>query len=240
MKGLAGRCMAYRHGGQSDALICKQKLMSKEFNNAFSMIADYEGDITKLFEGDKGGELPVLATRNLILFPGVVSPVLIGRTSSLNLINYLKETPDQAFAVFCQKAAEEDNPLKKEQLYEYGVHAKIIRVLEMPGQTGNVTVILQGLGRCKLTAINKTVPYLKGTVEIAPEKIPDEKDKEFMAAIEDLRNVTIEYVKKNDEIPDEAQFALQNINNAVILLNFICTSLPLTPKRKSSCSRPTF
>lgn len=67
------------------------------------MIADYEGDITKLFEGDKDGELPILATRNLILFPGVVSPVLIGRTSSLNLISYLKESPDKAFAVFCQK-----------------------------------------------------------------------------------------------------------------------------------------
>ena len=74
------------------------------------MIADYEGDITKLFEGNEDGELPLLATRNLVLFPGVVSPVLIGRTSSLNLINYLKETPEQAFAVFCQKNADEDNP----------------------------------------------------------------------------------------------------------------------------------
>ena len=44
------------------------------------MIADYEGDITKLFEGGENGEVPVLATRNLVLFPGVVSPVLIGRT----------------------------------------------------------------------------------------------------------------------------------------------------------------
>lgn len=50
------------------------KFMKKDINNAFSMIADYEGDITKLFEGSIDGELPVLATRNLILFPGVVSP----------------------------------------------------------------------------------------------------------------------------------------------------------------------
>ena len=58
------------------------------------MIADYEGDITKLFEGNEDGELPVLATRNLVLFPGVVSPVLIGRTASLNLVNYLKDRQD--------------------------------------------------------------------------------------------------------------------------------------------------
>ncbi len=206
--------------------------MKRETNSAFSMIADYEGDITKLFEGNQNGEVPVLATRNLVLFPGVVSPVLIGRTSSLNLVNHLKDKTDEAFAVFCQKNADEDNPARKEDLYEYGVYAKMIRALEMPGQQGNVTVILQGLGRCRLTEINGAQPFLKGTVEVAPEKIPDAKDKEFMAAIEDLRNLTIDYVKKNDEIPDEAQFALQNINNAVILLNFICTSLPFDAKEK--------
>ena len=196
------------------------------------MIADYEGDITKLFEGGADGDVPVLATRNLVLFPGVVSPVLIGRTSSLNLVNHLKDHPDEAFAVFCQKNADEDNPARKEDLYEYGVHAKMIRALEMPGQQGNVTVILQGLGRCRLTELKGAQPFLTGTVEVAPEKIPDVKDKEFMAAIEDLRNLTIDYVKKNDEIPDEAQFALQNINNAVILLNFVCTSLPFEAKEK--------
>ena len=206
--------------------------MNRNVNSAFSMIADYEGDITKLFEGNEDGELPVLATRKLVLFPGVVSPVLVGRTSSLNLVNHLKDKPDQAFAVFCQKDADEDTPSKKEALHEYGVHAKLIRVLEMPGQGNNVTVILQGLGRCKLTEIKSTSPFLKGVVEVAPERIPDEKDKEFVTAMEDLRNVTIDYVKKNDDIPDEAQFALQNINNAIILLNFICTSLPFDVSEK--------
>ena len=49
------------------------------------MIADYEGDIVKLFEGGNDGEYPILATRNLILFPAVVTPILIGRQQSLNL-----------------------------------------------------------------------------------------------------------------------------------------------------------
>lgn len=53
-----------------------------------------------------------------------------------------------------------------------------------------------------------------------------------MAAVDDLKNTSIEYVKKNEDIPDEAQFALQNINNAVILLNFICTSLPFSVEEK--------
>lgn len=189
------------------------------------MIADYEGDITKLFEGSMDGEMPILATRNLILFPGVISPVLIGRESSLNLINNLKDNPNAMFAIFCQKNADLEHPTK-EDLFEYGVYAKVIRLLEMPGSGNAFTVIVQGMGRCRLTDLVKTQPFLVGQVEVAPEKIPGEKDTEFITAIEDLKTITIDYVKKNDEIPDEAQFAIQNINNNVILLNFICTSLP--------------
>ena len=47
------------------------QIMRKDINNAFSMIADYEGDVAKLFEESIDGDVPVLATRNLVLFPGV-------------------------------------------------------------------------------------------------------------------------------------------------------------------------
>lgn len=206
-------------------------IMKKDTNNAFSMIADYEGDVTKLFEESIEGEVPILATRNLVLFPGVVSPVLIGRIQSLNLINHLKDNQNSIFAIFCQKDADKDNPSKKD-LYEIGVYAKIIRVLEMPGSGNNLTVIVQGLGRCHLSEIKGTQPYITGLVEKLPEDIPSANDKEFMAAVDDLKSTSIDYVKKNDDIPDEAQFALQNINNPVILLNFICTSLPFSVEEK--------
>ncbi len=201
--------------------------MKKNTNSTFSMIADYEGDISKLLNIDYAGELPVLATRNLVLFPGVVSPVLIGRPSSVSLVNKLKDKENGVFAVFCQKDPEVESPSTAD-LFEYGVYAKIVRVLEMPGPGNNLTVIVQGMGKCKLKDITKKKPYLKGLVETVPEVLPTDKDAEFGAAVEDLRNNAVSYVKQNDEIPDEAQFALQNINNKVILLNFICTSLPIS------------
>ncbi len=204
--------------------------MKKEVNGAFSMIADYEGDVTKLFEGGINGEVPILATRNLVLFPGVVSPILVGREASLQLVNALKDRQDSTFAIFCQKDAEKDEP-DTDDIYEYGVYAKIIRVLEMPGGN-NLTVIVQGLGRCKLIKLTSTKPFIKGIVEEMPETGLNNVDAEFAAAVEDLKNTTIEYVKKNDDIPDEAQFAVQNINNPVILLNFVCTSLPFNIEEK--------
>lgn len=195
------------------------------------MIADYEGDINKLFEESRNGELPILATRNLILFPGIVSPVLIGRNASLQLVEKMKNSKDGMFAVFCQKDANLENPTK-DDLYEYGVYARIIRVLELPGPGNNVTVIVQGLGRCELQDITKTKPYIKGIVTASPEDIPDNNDKEYITAIDDLRTTTIKYVKQNEDIPDEAQFAMQNINNLTILLNFICSSMPVDVKEK--------
>ena len=205
--------------------------MKKDTNNAFSMIADYEGDIAKLFEGEYPSEMPILATRNLLLFPGVVSPILIGRQESMNLIRAIKEQPDTIFAMFCQKNAEIETPTTND-LYPYGVYARVLRVLEMPGPGNNITVVVQGLGRCKLHNITRSHPFITGIVEAATEQLPDEKDTEFITAINDLKESTIEYVKQNDDIPDDAQFALQNINNNVILVNFICTSLPLETKDK--------
>ncbi len=204
--------------------------MKKEVNNAFSMIADYEGDISKLFEGSFGGELPILATRNLVLFPGVVSPILVGRDSSLNLVNELRDKQNSIFAIICQKDANQDNPGIKD-LHKYGVFAKIVRILEMPGNN-NLTVIVQGMGRCKLTEITATKPFITGIVEDLPEDSAKRVDTEFMTAVEDLKNNSIDYVKQNDEIPDEAQFALRNISNPVILLNFICTSFPFDIEEK--------
>ncbi|MBR2770650.1 MAG: LON peptidase substrate-binding domain-containing protein, partial [Bacteroidales bacterium] len=76
--------------------------MTKNQNTGIQMIADYEGDISNLFEASIEGNVPVLATRNMVLFPGVISPILIGRTESLNLIKRMMKDDDGTFAVFCQ------------------------------------------------------------------------------------------------------------------------------------------
>ena len=194
------------------------------------MIADYDGDIQKLFEGGIEGELPILATRNLIMFPGVVSPILIGRPSSLRLIDMLNQHPDTLFTVFCQRNPSVENP-RFDDLFEYGVYARIIRVLEMPGNTDSVSVIVQGLGRCKLTSITRTRSYLKGHVVPAPEVFPQGKE-EFKAALEDLRTISKQFIHQSEDIPDEAVFALDNIQNETILLNFVCSSMPFALQEK--------
>lgn len=195
------------------------------------MIADYEGDVTNLFNVNIDGELPILATRNIAIFPGVISPVIIGRKQSLNLLDKLRKHNDAVFAVFCQKDQEVENPEGKD-LFEYGVYAKLVKVLEMPGPGNNLTAIIQGLGRCRLKSITRTMPFMLGEVCPAMEDMPKENDKEFATAMEDMRSTTLNYIRMNEDLPDESQFALNNISNNVIAVDFVCTNLPFSIEDK--------
>ena len=202
------------------------------------MIADYEGDITNLFNSKLDGELPILPTRNLVVFPGVISPILIGRQSSVAMIEEVMDSNDGTFAIFCQKDPGVDNPAMKD-LFSYGVYAKLIRVLDMPGAGDNKTAIVQGLGRCHLKSVTQRKPFILGEVESAPEIFPSIDDKEYETAIADMRASAIEFIRNNEEIPDESQFALTNITHPIIAVNFICSNLPFEIDDKMHLLRAT-
>ncbi|WP_036877720.1 endopeptidase La [Xylanibacter oryzae] len=203
-----------------------------KFQNSkpFSMVADFDGDYKKLFSGDYPKELPILATRNLVLFPGVITPILVGRETSLRLVEHVVKKGGY-MAVVCQCDSEVESP-GKEDLYETGVYAKVIKILDMPGDNQNKTVIVQGESRCKLVSIKRRKPYMTGTVEILTEMMPAKKDEEFDAACDDLRDTTNKYINLNEDMPDEATFALQNMTNNVMLVNFICSNIPISTNEK--------
>ena len=203
--------------------------LDSQNNKAFSMIADIEGDFKDLINSiPMPSELPILAVRNLVLFPGVVSPILIGRESSSTLVKRA-EKHQLVIGIVCQRDPEVDEPLK-EDLYEYGVYAKVVKQLTLPN--GNITAIVQALGRMRLDEITGTRPFLTGHVESAPEIQPEKRDKEFRTAMQDLRQQVNDYINMSEEIPDEATFAVQNINNDVMALNFTCSNLPFSIKDK--------
>ena len=203
--------------------------LESQNNKAFSMIADIEGDFKDLISNvPTPDELPILAVRNLVLFPGVVSPILIGRESSSTLIKRA-EKKQLVIGIVCQRDPEVDEP-SLEDLYEYGVYAKVIKQLTLPN--GNITAIVQALGRLHLIDIISNQPYLIGHVEQAPEIMPEKRDKEFRTAMQGLRQQVNDYINMSDDIPDEATFAIQNINNDVMALNFTCSNMPFSIKDK--------
>ena len=199
-------------------------------NKSFSMIADVEGDYSDLTNMEIPDSLPILAVRNLVLFPGVVTPILIGRESSMSLIRKA-EKDGLLIGVVTQRDPEVEVPIRAD-LYDMGVFGKVIKTLSLPN--GNITAIVQGLGRLRLHELQKYMPFMVGRVSVAPEVEPQKRDVEFRTAVEDLRQQVSEYINMTDEIPDEAAFAIKNVGNNIMALNFICSNMPFSPKEKMS------
>ena len=192
------------------------------------MIADVEGDFHDLTEIELPDSLPILAVRNLVLFPGVVSPILIGREASMTLIRKAEKN-NLLIGIFTQRDPDVEMPIRSD-LYDYGVVGKVLKTLTLPN--GNITTIVQGLGRVRLEDISKYHPYLEGHVSRAPEEEPDKRDVEFQTAMDDLRQSVTQYINLMEDIPDEATFALKNVTNNIMALNFICSNMPFSAKEK--------
>ena len=199
----------------------------------FQMVADFDGDIDSLFEVSHDGEMPIIATRNIVLHPGVLTPIMVTRESTLALVKKLKKKQDLAFAVICQKDPNVDEP-DFEDLYEYGVFGKLVKIFDIPGMGNNVTIVVQALSRCHLESITRKTPYLMGELTTAKEQMPEKNDTEYRMAFEDVKKKALEYVQNNDDLPNEAQFAVTNISNEILCINFMCTNLPFTIEEKAT------
>ena len=192
------------------------------------MIADLEGDITDMIDGDMPSTLSILPVRNIVIFPGVVWPILLGRESSMKLVRQAEKT-GSLIGVVCQRDPDIEMPVEGD-LYEFGVAAKVVKQFNLPG--GSTTVVVQALGRFRLKRLTKLMPYLEGEVEPKPEMHPDKHDKEWKTAIDDLRNMAERYISMVDEMPDEAMFAIRNIHNDEMMLSFLCSNMPFTIQEK--------
>lgn len=202
--------------------------MEDSNDNGFSFIADFEGNEEQMFDIKVDDSLPVLPLRNMVLFPGVVLPISVGRKSSLKLVNDAYKN-NAYIAVVCQKAAETESP-DFEDLHTVGTIAKIVRILEMPDQS--TTVILQGMKRLELESLTETYPYLLGKVKLIDDLMPAKDNKEFDALVDACKDLTIRYIKSSDTLHQDSAFAIKNISNKMFLINFICTNLPLKKDEK--------
>ena len=204
--------------------------MSNNQNNkkTISMIADVEGDFKELVDAEMPSELPILPVRNIVLFPGVVWPIVLGRESSMKLVRQAEKN-NGLIGVVCQRDPDIEMPVEGD-LHEFGVSAKVVKQFNMP--SGTTTVVVQALGRFRLTQLTQQMPYLKGQIIPMPDLHPDKHDREWKTAADDLRRMTEEYISMVDEMPDETMFAIRNIHHDEMMLSFVCANMPFTIQEK--------
>ena len=168
--------------------------------------------------------LPLLPLRNMILFPKVVMPITVGRKKSLRLVREVYQKEGELF-VGTQINAKIENPTLQD-IYPMGTVARIVRILEMPD--GTTTVILQGKKRATATEMVSETPFHTVKINIMDEVEPAQDDRVFTALVEALKELAIRIIKNSNSIPDEATFAIRNIEKPVALINFICSNFSIS------------
>ncbi len=165
--------------------------------------------------------LSILPLRNTVLFPGVVIPITVGRDKSIRLIKEAYKS-DKIIGVVSQKDSTVEDP-SVEDLNQIGTVANIIKMLRMPD--GNTTVIIQGKRRFKINEVFNTDPYLQASIIPISDTKHVITDKEFVALIDSLRDLSLQIITQSPNIPSEASFAIKNIESPSFLINFISSNM---------------
>ncbi|MGI6411632.1 MAG: endopeptidase La [Bacteroidales bacterium] len=172
--------------------------------------------------------LPILPLRNTVLFPGVVIPLTIGRSKSFKLIKDIHKTT-KFFGAVAQKELEIEDP-KPDDIYKVGTLAEILKVIEMPDDT--ISVIIQGKKRFNINQYLTDEPYHMATVSYIAEDKTIESKRSFQAIVSSLKDMSLKIIKLSASIPQEASFAIKNIDNPSFLINFICSNSDIETAEK--------
>ena len=166
-------------------------------------------------------ELPIMALRNAVLFPGVVIPITVGRNKTIRLVkDAYKKGMD--IGVITQRDAKVEDP-QQADLFEIGTIAQVMKTLEMPD--GNTTVIIQGKRRFRLEEITAAEPYLRGRITPYGDSSAVPRDRQFKALIQSIKDMAMQIVQKSGAVPFEATFAIRNIESPWFMVNFIASNL---------------
>ncbi len=188
---------------------------------------DVDEDFTDGLE-KVGDVLPILPLRNMVLFPGVAMPVIIGRVKSMRLVKEAVQKKHM-IGVVCQKEVDTEEP-GLDDLFSIGVIADIVRVLELPD--GNTTVILQGKKRFKLDELTTSEPFLNGRITQLEEVIPPKSDREFEALVSTIKDLTIKMLSALTDPPRDLIYSLKNNQNVLYMTNFSSSNIPNTAAEK--------
>ncbi len=163
--------------------------------------------------------LPVLPLRDLVLFPYMIFPVLIGREQSIRAANYALEKTKYIF-LSTQKKSNIEDP-KKDDIYNEGTIAKIVQILKLPN--GLMKILVDGLlqGRIKEFTDNKN--FFEAKIEVI---VPEfEQDHELNALTRQMSQLFKDYVKINRNIPNEAVSAFENIDEPDRRLFYVAANI---------------
>jgi len=166
-------------------------------------------------------EIPVLALRDVVVYPQMVIPLFVGREKSIRCLDIAMEHDKQVFLV-AQKDAAVDDPTA-DDVYQAGTIATILQMLKLPD--GTVKVLVEGVRRAEILQFVETEEFFTADIEFLDIETVDEDDCEALvrSAISQFEG----YVKLNKKIPPEVLTSVSGIDDAEQLADTMAAHMPL-------------
>ena len=174
--------------------------------------------------------LPVVALRDLVYFPYMVLPLLIGRPPSLAALEAAEEGAGYLL-LLAQENVQVEEP-SKDDLHRVGVVAQVLQVSRLPD--GNARVVLEGIGRCRVRRFLKSEAGFAATVEpfVAEERADGQESKEDEALARGVLRLFHEYVHLCDRVPDDVMSSVSLESDRLRSAHLVSGHLLVLPSEK--------
>ena len=149
--------------------------------------------------------LPLLPLRDMVVFPFMVVPLVVGREKSIAAVEEAL-SKDKTILLCAQKSVKVEEP-SLDDVYQLGTVGQIIQSVKLPD--GSYKLLVEGIYRARVKKFLPVKEYINAEIEYA--SVPVEKTMEVEAQVRSLVNQFEEYVKLNQRVPTEAFATIANI-----------------------------
>ncbi|MDA2927300.1 LON peptidase substrate-binding domain-containing protein, partial [Acidobacteria bacterium AH-259-G07] len=171
---------------------------------------------------------PMVPIRDVVVFPYMMVPFVIGRQSSVLALEKALEA-DKKIYLATQKDASQDNP-KPEDIYQVGTVANIVQSLKLPD--GNIKVLVEGLRRARTVRVKEVKRYVEAEVKFDPvTKISQAK---MSLLTKRLNGLFEDFAKLNPNINYETIVQAARSTDTDRLADNIAANLPISVEDKQS------
>ena len=177
--------------------------------------------------------LAVLPLRNIVVFPGMIVPLFVGRDKSIKALEEVMEDDKQIMLV-AQKDGDLDDP-SIEEIYEFGTIGTILQLLKLPD--GTVKVLVEGQARAKILEYLPNNAFFQASVIEQPEE--DTNHAELDALARSVVSQFDNYVKLNRKIPQEVQTTVKEIDDPMKLSDTVSGHLNVKISEKQELLETT-
>ncbi|MFK7897581.1 MAG: endopeptidase La [Myxococcota bacterium] len=168
--------------------------------------------------------LPVLPLKNTVLFPYLLSPLLVNTPASQRLIDDVLVRPDRLMVCTAVKR-DVSGPPGEDDVYTVGTVLRIVKMLKFPDDS--YRLLVQGVARVNLTRFTESDPFLRAEIERIEETGEEDESVEMTALVRSVAQQFSTLVSESSRLSDELQVLVANLADPSKLADLVASNLEL-------------